>query len=466
MLASSKLLPAMPIRPISHFCRTVLALLVLGMGLVSPARTQDQASGQTTESVFADAGFEKWKAEGPKQELPWKVTMTANQLSFHQRLIALIQVSFPVHDVLKLASDDHLTLLVEARNGQGVSSHSFGVLQLGDLKPDMKRTDIEFSWVAFAAPGQYEVTVAAWDKKSGKHNLMTRLFHVDAYKHDPLPEMWNGMDAFEFWSENREGPDYLFHSDIQGRLNLPVQSKRPIQMDLLLDLTPSADVFRGNVGYYNRYLTGAVPMFRVFSEIHLLNGKRDAETLDVVQKRVSFRQVGGKELNWESLRKTLLPDNNPGTVSVKDLQNKKQSPVFLREEIISRLSDPASQKIRSERPLHVFVLIGGPMSMYSFPQLPAIETGSEEDCVIYYFQFNFFERPKLQPQREERRHRLGGFPNRIDHPERTQIGPYISEDTKDLEKMLKPLKMRVFQVESPDEVRHALAKMMEDLNRR
>lgn len=420
----------------------------------------------TIESTFAEAGFEKWKAEGPKQELTWKINMTANQLSFHQRLIALIQVSFPVHEVLKQAADDHLTLLVEARNGQGVSARSFGVLELGDLKPDMKRTDIEFSWVAFAAPGQYEVTVAAWDKKSGKHNLMTKLFHVDAYKHDPLPEIWNGMEAFEFWSDNREGPDYLFHSDIQGRLNLPVQSKRSIQMDLLFDLTPSADIFRGNVGYYNRYLMGAVPMFKLFSQIHLLNGKRDAETLDLGLKRVSFKQQGGKDLNWDNLRKTLLPDNNPGTVSVKDLQNKKQSPVFLREEIVRRLSDPAPQKINGARPLHVFVLIGAPMSMYSFPQLPAIETGNEEDCVIYYLQFDFFERPLPQPQHEERHRRFGGLdrPGGFNRPQR-MAGPYISEDTKDLEKMLKPLKMHTFQVHSPDEVRSALAKIMEELRR-
>ena len=81
----------------------------------------------------------------------------------------------------------------------------------------MKRSDVEFAWQAFAVPGQYEVSVALWDKKSGEHNFLRRLFHVGAYKNDPLPEMWRGLDAFEFWSTKRDGPEYMFHSDIEGR---------------------------------------------------------------------------------------------------------------------------------------------------------------------------------------------------------------------------------------------------------
>jgi hypothetical protein len=461
----AQLLPAMPIRPISHVCRILLSLLVfsISFGVSLPAHAQEQANEPTTESIFADAPFEKWKAEGPHQDLPWKVNMSANQLSFHQRLIALIQINFPVQEMLKLTQDDQLILLAEVRNGQGVSARNFGVLELNKLKPEMKRTDIEFSWVAFALPGQYEVALAIWDKKSGKHNFMTKLFHVDAYKRDPLPEMWNGLDVFEFWSDKRDGPEYLFHSDIGGRLNLPLKTKRPLDMELLLDLTPSADIFRGNVGYYNRYLAGAVPMFKIFSQIDVANGSRNAEALDLVQRRVSFSQSGGKELDWASLRRTLSPDNNPGTVSIKDLQNKKQSPVFLREEIVRRLNDPALQGKKDERPLHVFVLIGGPMDMYSFPQVPAIETGNEEDCVIYYFQFNFFERPSPQ-QQQQRRRRFDRFDRPDRHPERLE-SPSISGDAGAVEKMLKPLKMRVFQVESPDELRRALAKMMEEMGK-
>ena len=88
-----------------------------------------------------------------------------------------------------------------------------------------------------------------------------------------------------------------------------------------------------------------------------------------------------------------------------------------------------------ERPLHVFVLLGSPMDFYTFPKLPEIETGNEKDCVIYYLQFEFSQREGV----------TGAVGN--------------------VEKMLKPLKIRSFEVRSADDVRRALAKILEELGR-
>ncbi|MGZ4829625.1 MAG: hypothetical protein ACXV78_08275 [Candidatus Angelobacter sp.] len=422
----------MAIKVISNFSYCLLAVLVFSCGLATPLRAQEP----TTDSVFADAPFDKWAAQGPRQEVPWQVHMSADRLSFHQRLIATIQVQVPGPELLKRSHDEHLTLLVEVRNGQGVSSRNFGLLELNDLKPEMKRSDIEFSWQAFAVPGQYEVSVALWDKKTGEHNFMRRLFHVEAYKNDPLPEMWRGLDAFEFWSTKRNGPDFLFHSDIEGRPSLPLATHRPIQMEVLLDMTPSADVFRGSYVNYNIYLGAALPMFKLFNQIALSNGSRSAAALDLVQRHVVFEQNDGKDLEWAALRKVLLPGKGPGMVSVKDLQNRKQSPIYLREEIERRLKTSSGQAAtQGEKPLHVFIVIGSPMDPYVFPPLPWVETGNDEDCVTYYLQFEFLRRERSM----------------------SAIGS--------VEKMLKPLKIRSFEVKSPDDVRRALAKVMEELGR-
>jgi hypothetical protein len=149
-----------------------------------------------------------------------------------------------------------------------------------------------------------------------------------------------------------------------------------------------------------------------------------------------FEQDDGKDLDWTALRKTLSPDNGPGTVSVKDLQNKQQSPVYLREEIVRRLkTSTGSASTSGGKPLRVFVLLGSPMDFYTFPKLPEIETGEEQDCVIYYLQFEFSERQGI----------TGGVSN--------------------VEKMLKPLKIRSFEVRSADDVRWALAKMLEEVTK-
>jgi hypothetical protein len=421
----------MPIKERSNFL-PLLAVLIFGCGFGAPP----QADEPTTDSVFAEAPFAKWVAQGPRQDVPWQVHMSAGHLSFHQRLIATIQVEVPGPVLLKRSHDEHITLLIEVRNGEGVSSRNYGLLELDNLKPEMKRSDVEFSWQAFAVPGQYEVSVALWDKKSGEHNFLRRLFHVDAYRNDPLPEMWRGLDAFEFWGTKRDGPDYMFHSDIEGRPSLTLATRRPIHMEVLLDLTPSAEIFRGNYGYYNRYLGAALPTFKLFNQINLSHGSRRAAALELVQRHVVFEQNDGKDLDWAILRKPLSPDNGPGVVSVKDLQNKQQSPVYLRDEIVRRLKEGSNQAATpAGKPLHVFVVIGSPMDLYTFPKLPEIETGEEKDCVIYYLQFEFIQRQGI----------TGGVGN--------------------VEKMLRPLKVRSFEVRSADDVRRALAKMMEEVGR-
>lgn len=414
----------------------LLSLLVLGILPGGRLVVRLSAEEPTIESVFADAPFDKWQGERPRQEVPWEVRMSADRLSFHQRLIANIQVQISGPELLKRSRDERIVLLVQVINGQGVSFRDYGLLELDKLKPEVKGSDVEFAWQAFAVPGQYEVSVALWDKKSGEHNFLRRLFHVGAYKNDPLPEMWRGLDAFEFWSTKRDGPEFMFHSDIEGRLHLPLATRRPVHLEVLLDMSPSAEIFRGSFGYYNNYLAVALPMFKVLSQITPSNGSRSAAVLDLIQRRIPFEQNDNKDLDWQSLRKALSPDNGPGTVSVKNLQNRRQSPVYLREEILRRLKVAGGPAIKAgEKPLHVIILIGTPMDFYVFPKLPEIETGNEEDCVVYYLQSEFVER----------------------HGTTGAIG--------NVEKMLKPLKIRSFEVRSADDVRRALAKIMEEVGR-
>jgi hypothetical protein len=389
----------------------------------------------TIDSVFADAPFDKWQAQGPRQEVPWQVKMSEEKLSFHQRLVATIKVQVPGTELMKRSHDEHITLLVEVRNSDGVSFRNYGLLELENMKTEMKRSDVEFSWEAFVVPGRYEVDVALWDKKSGEHNFMRRPFHVDPYKNDPLPAMWQGLDAFEFWSTKRDGPEFIFHSDIDGRLNLPLATRRPVQLEVLLDLTPSAEVFRGNYAFYTYYLEAAVPLFKVFSQIKVGNGSSNAAAVDIVQRRVSFEQSDVKELDWPSFSKALSPYNGPGRVSVEELKNRQQSPVYLREEIVRRLNRPEGQSGTGERPLRVFVLIGGPMDLYVFPRLPEVETGWEEDSVIYYLQLEIAE-------------------------ERGITGA-----SDNVEKMLKPLKIHTLHVFTAAHARRALARVLEDVSR-
>jgi hypothetical protein len=418
-------------RLISRCCGSLLVSLVF----VSAPALAIQADEPTVDSIFAEAPFDKWQIQGPRQEVPWQVKMSDEKLSFHQRLVAMIKIQVPGPELVKRRNDEHITLLVEVRSSDGASFRNYGLLELENMKPEMKRSDVEFSWEAFVVPGQYEVDVALWDKNSGEHNFLRRTFRMDAYKNDPLPAMWQGLDAFEFWSTKRDGPEFIFHTDIDGRLNLPLATRRPIQLEVLLELTPSADIFHGSYALYTEYLESALPLFKVFSQIKVANGSSSVAAVDVVQRRVPFEQSDGKDLDWPSLSKALSSYNGPGLVSVEALKNKQQSPVYLRDEIVRRLSRTEGQPGKSgERPLHVFVLIGGPMDLYAFPKLPEVETGWEEDSVIYYLQL------------DSNRWEVTGAAGKV-------------------EKMLKPLKIHTIHVVTAGDARRALARVMEEAGR-
>ncbi len=424
-------LMVMAIRPIFRLCVYLLATLAFG----SVPALAFQSEEPSTDAIFADAPFEKWQTQGPRLDVPWQVRVSKG-FSLHQRLVASIKVQIPGTELLKRSHDERITLLVEVRNSEGTPFRNYGLLELDNLKPETKNSDVEFSWQAFAVPGQYEVAVALWDKKSGEHNFLRLPFHIDTLKNDPLPEMWQGLDAFEFWSTKRDGPEFLFHSDIDGRLHLPLTTRRPVQLDVLVDLTPSAERFHGNYSVYNFYLATVLPLFKVFSQIKVANGSSSAAVLDIVQRRIPFEQNDGKDLDWPSLSKALSPSNDPGRVSVKELQNRQQNPVYLREEIVRRLTrttDSAGQPV--ELPLHAFVLIGGPMELYVFPRLPEVETGREQDCVIYYLQVDSFE------------------------------GPGATGAAGNVEKMLKPLKIHTIHVRTAFEARRALARVLEEIGK-
>src|SRR4249919_4091021 len=114
----------------------VLAFLAIALG-ASFALPQG-AEEPTIESVFADSPFDKWQAERPRQEVPWEVRMSADRLSFHQRLIANIQVQISGPELLKRSHDERIVLLVQVINGQGVSFRDYGLLELDKLKPEVK----------------------------------------------------------------------------------------------------------------------------------------------------------------------------------------------------------------------------------------------------------------------------------------------------------------------------------------
>jgi hypothetical protein len=417
----------------SMACSNLKLLAVYLCLLASFAQAQSQEP--SAESVSAETSFDRWSAEQPATQIPWKVRAFSPGLSLHQRLIARVEVEIKGREMVRRANDGSLVILLRITDQEGRRLYENGVIDLKQIKPEQRKGTWISMWNAFVLPGDYTVEVALYDKASGEHSFQRSTLRVPPLKDDPLPGSWAGLPSVEFWGPIVDERDALFHADILGALHLPLRTQRPVQLEVLADLTPS-DLFQGSTRFYARYLSVMLPLMKALTQIELSSGSMRVATLDLRRREVTFEQEGLKQLDWPRLKRVVSPENGPATISLKGLEQKHESPDFLRDEVLRRLralrenSSGAAQK-----PLRVFVVLGSPMDFYAFHNLPTIPSEEAEDCVVYYLQFELYN-PR-----------------------------YASGALGSVRKMMKPLPIHTIQVRSPESIRHALARILDDVAR-
>ncbi len=417
--------------PLHSRARRTGKLFLLACCLIL-SKTSSRAQEITTASLFADSAFNRWATEAPVAQIPWKVRVISAGLSLHQRLVAHLELEIKGRELVKRAEDGRLIALVRVTDAAGRQFRNFGVIDLKEIKPETRKHTWVSMWEAFVLPGEYNVAIALYDKASGEHDFQQSTLHVSVLKNDPLPEAWQGLPAWEFWAPITDERDAIFHSDIEGRLHLPVRTQRPVQLEILADLTPS-DLFHGSTRFYTRYLSVMLPLMKSLSQIAPSDGSMRLAALDLRRRAVTFEQDGTQPLDWARLKKVIAPENGPGMIDVKGLEQKQETPDFLRDELLRRLR-AARQGGSGPAPLHVFVVLGSPMDFYAFHHFPPIDPEQAENCVIYYLQFE------------------------------TYAG-YADGALGKVRTMLKPLPIRTIKVRSPESVRHALARILEEVSR-
>jgi hypothetical protein len=392
------------------------------------AGPQSQSQDVPVERVFATVPFAQWVREGAQAPVPWKVRIQSYGLSVHQRLLAHVEVELAGKDLVNRPQGDRLVALVQVSDAAGHPFRDYSFVLLKELPPQLKKLKVTLNSDFFVLPGEYKVTIVLVDGLTGEHNLMEAPLNVGPLKDDPLRGSWSGLPAVEFLAAGMEGPDSLFRPDIAGKLNLPLATKRPVRLELLADVTAS-DLFRGSTRFYNRYLSVALPLLKALSQIKLESGSLSVAMLDLRRRRVTFEQDEGKDLDWPRARAVLAPENGPATIDITALEQHRESPAFLQDELLRRLNAQPSGE-----PFHVFVVIGSPMDFYSFRNLPHMPPGSEEKCVVYYLQFELL--------------------NTL----------YADGAVGNVRNMLKPLRVHAIKVRSAESIRHALARILEEVS--
>ena len=408
-----------------HYCKFFVCLFC-GLGLSIPALGQNEAR----DPLFETVPFQQWLAEGPHQQLPWKVKIWPERLSSYQRLLSNIEILVPGKELLKRSGQGRLIALVQLTDSVGRVYQDDGVLDLDSGHPVDKNKDVFFAWGAFVLPGEYKVAVALYDRATGEHNLMQRALRIAPLKNDPLPAAWHGLPSVEFM-ERAEKFDSSFHPEIRGRLHLPLEAQRPVKIELLVNLTPS-EILTGSFRAYNFNVRALMPILKTFRQIDVRNGAVNLATLDLTRQQVSFEQsnININALDWPEL-KEVLAAADPSKIDIHSLQSRRYNAAFLRDEIARRIT-PQNED-QAVAPVRVFILLSSSVAFMARDGLRLIELPRECECLVYHLRFDWW------------RSRLAAF--------------------DDIDKVLKPLKLRKFSATSAQDVRKALATMLDEISK-
>lgn len=393
--------------------------------------------------------FARLMAAGEHEQIPWMISFSPPRLRMDQRLRVGLMVTLRNSDLNRYGSKHDLLLMV--RLGQAAAADWLpGIAWVPQPieEPLAKGTDIEFQIHFLAKPADLRVGIVLLDSVTGHSSVTIRPLRVAPLRSDPLPLAYRDLPVAEFASAF-EGLEEAFLADTRGKLWLPLQPRRTLNLEVLVNFSHS-DEFRaarsrGSLGSRGRpawlsqltrpptaedNLRLLLAALKPWTELASPDGVR-ITGLDLLRRRVVCEKGAAAALDWPRLRDALA-DFKPNVVSTETLLGQKEGADFFRQILRQRLAatgSPPPASSESQRPLRVFVLLSSAMLLPEESDLSPIEPEPGCRCRFYFI----------------RLHTLGN-------------------EWDDLSRILSPLKPRRFDVRTAQDYRRALAAILRELN--
>jgi hypothetical protein len=411
------------------------------------------AQKDETDSLFQAVPFEEWMKDGPKAQLPWRTRISSPELSLHQRIQVRFQVELDGNEILRRCCGARAIALLEIADPRGQIFRNYAAQEIKRAQPGLSQSFVVLSWDVFLLPGDYGAAMALYYRGREGHSLTLEKLHVNAIRNDPLPEAWRDLPTVEFCDPQPEGVDEFLFPRVEGHLNLPINNRRPIQLDILENLTPYTAEQR-TPWLYKERLRAFLPILKSLGQLQLLRGSLNLATMDFTRSRVTFEQkeILNGHLDLTGLKDSLAA-NAITVVDVHDIRNSERYGQFFAQEIGQRLNAENQPNTSQESsPLHALIIVSGGMELGAGGQSP-LKSPDKGDFVVFYLRWDpvFRYPPAIAGMSFPR----GG----IDSLRREQFDDGIG-------KALKTLKPRIFSVNSPESLRRAMASIIVGLSQR
>jgi hypothetical protein len=380
------------------------------------------------DRYFIRYPFDRWAVEGEKAQLRWTVRLRPAKLSVHQRLLSRIEIELDSKEVGARRSRGELVTLLQVEDSSGRRWRAHDVFDFTQLPQDAKPHSLTHFQDAFLVPGDYFISIAITDSKTGEYSFTRRPIHVPALRNDPLPAAWEGLPSIEF-VRVLDIPDSWFQPNVHGRLHLTAGNTR---VDVLMNITaPSVRAFRHNMSVL-------VPALKILAGIDGAGGSVGLGLFDL-NRRMFQEQPPARALDWPKLRPAFA-QSQPGVIDAQSLAARRETVTYFRETIGSRLR--TAENAGSPRAL---IVLSAPA--FLGPQLPA-ETAAQPNpphTKVFYLRYRAL--PARSP-----------IPDPNPDAAARPLANALPAD--DLEHALKPFEPRVLTAETPETFRKALAAML------
>ncbi len=418
--------------PVTRFATFLL------LGALAAAHPQQDGSA---DPVFSQIPFEQWLAQGDQSHMHWTARLSESELSAHQRLVAQVSVEVDGAELARRRGKGQFLVLVQVNDEKGHVWQNHQQIDLEHIDEGIKSNDALFSQLLFVVPGDYRVSIGIFADATGEHGVIRRKLHVSPLKNDPVPGAWAGLPAVEFVSPSNP-PDSWFLPSAEGKLRLAVEAHEPVRVNLVVNLTP-AEQFTGSARVQNRNFGVLLPTAKVLSQVDWRNVTFSLALLDLSRRRVTYQQEGAGGLDW-SKASGALTEVNPGIIDVKSLEKRQYSAQFFLDEIRRRIRrGPASGGSR------VVIVLSSGVQFVTAQELRTATIDSPSDARVFYIRYQPPPQIYFGPAGRQR--------------VRQPIARDGIAGIDQLEPLLKPLEPRLFDVDTPEQFRKAIATILAEI---
>jgi hypothetical protein len=411
------------------------------------------AQNQSLDPAFAKVPFDQWFSGGKQASFRWSAHIFPPRLSHHQRLLTMIRLQVDGADLAKRRGKGELLMLFQVKDAEGRRFQDHGIVDLEKLDQNIKSSDIIYTESVFVMPGDYHLALALYDTATGEHSVKAEKFHVPPLKNDPLPELWRDLPPVEV-VPIADPPDGWFLPTLRGRLRAASNTQHPLVIDVIVNVTPT-ERLTGRRAFQDTNLGVLISPLRTIAEARPANASMNVELVDVARQRVLFRQDGFRIPDWERMKASLTPQMS-ATIDVQSLEDRRQDAAFLVREIEQRIAG-------GDRSSTIVVVLSRPVSFESGQDLPPIEQSARSGTKVFYLrchsQWNIQPGSAHEYAAEAAASRRGG--GMISRgPARLPLETLPDQ----LAPLLDLFAPRLYDIESPEQFRKALATILAEIS--